>query len=132
MTPFELRARRLALGLTQPKLAELLGVSRSTIIRWETGVSWPDAGKMLELALERIEDVSSEDLQDFRDMLERGLALSHEDARNLLRMAADPLVKGATVALMLRSGRAVRLTIRSPLKTAPERTESAEKGRKKR
>jgi transcriptional regulator with XRE-family HTH domain len=34
-------ARRRALGLTQEDLAALLGVERSTVVRWERGVTRP-------------------------------------------------------------------------------------------
>ncbi|MBI3977409.1 MAG: helix-turn-helix domain-containing protein [Chloroflexi bacterium] len=37
MTGAKLRQRRLALGLSQEKLAQLLGVSANTIARWERG-----------------------------------------------------------------------------------------------
>jgi len=37
MTPAELRAARLALGLTQPELGERLGVHWTTVSRWENG-----------------------------------------------------------------------------------------------
>lgn len=34
-----IRARRLALGLSQPKLAKALGIPQQTIAGWETGVA---------------------------------------------------------------------------------------------
>ena len=37
----QLAARRLALGLTQEDLAAVLGVERSTVVRWETGTTQP-------------------------------------------------------------------------------------------
>lgn len=37
MIPADLRARRAALKLSQRELAELLGVSKSTISHWEIG-----------------------------------------------------------------------------------------------
>jgi DNA-binding XRE family transcriptional regulator len=36
-----LAARRRALGLTQEDLAALLGVERSTVVRWEWGATQP-------------------------------------------------------------------------------------------
>ncbi len=53
MTPSELRTRRLAIGLSQQKLAEALGVQRLAVIRWENG----DRGipPYLALALETLE-----------------------------------------------------------------------------
>lgn len=38
MTPAQLRSAREKLGLTQAGLAEKLGVNRTTVARWETGV----------------------------------------------------------------------------------------------
>lgn len=37
MTPEELRSRRMALRLSQVKLAEALGVTQHTVSRWEEG-----------------------------------------------------------------------------------------------
>lgn len=55
LTPAELRARRLALGFSQPQLAKRLGVSTNTVWRWERGVMEIAAPRMLALALERLE-----------------------------------------------------------------------------
>jgi transcriptional regulator with XRE-family HTH domain len=43
-----IRHRRQALGLDQPGLARLIGVSRQTVSKWETGQSYPSryAGKV--------------------------------------------------------------------------------------
>ncbi|MBO9538745.1 helix-turn-helix transcriptional regulator [Herbaspirillum sp.] len=38
-----LKQERERLGLTQPQMAEMLGVGKTTIIRWEQGASAPDA-----------------------------------------------------------------------------------------
>lgn len=45
-----LRARRKKAGLTQPKLAELVGTSRQSILQWETGDYWPSASWLPKLA----------------------------------------------------------------------------------
>ena len=51
MTPESFKARRLALGLTQPQLAVKLGVkNRITLYRWETGIS--PVPRAVELALQ--------------------------------------------------------------------------------
>ncbi len=46
-----IRKRRIAMDITQEKLAELVNVSRSTVTQWETGWSQPRLG-----ALERLAD----------------------------------------------------------------------------
>lgn len=47
MTGAEFKAARLALGLTQPALAELFETTKRTIVRWETGaVPIPGAAKV--------------------------------------------------------------------------------------
>ena len=51
MTGTELRAERLALGLTQAKLATALGRARYTVSRWETGRHRIRDGTTLRLAL---------------------------------------------------------------------------------
>lgn len=51
MTPTDLKARRLALGLTQRALATRLGVTEQTVWRWESA-RWPiEHPRMLFLAL---------------------------------------------------------------------------------
>lgn len=47
-------------SLTQEKLAEQMGVDRSTVAKWETGEALPRAGKLTELA--RILNCSVDDL----------------------------------------------------------------------
>lgn len=41
--------RRLHGGMTQEKLAEHMGVSRQTVSKWESGESWPEITKLIEL-----------------------------------------------------------------------------------
>ncbi|HEX4949381.1 MAG TPA: helix-turn-helix domain-containing protein [Blastocatellia bacterium] len=50
MTGEEIRAARLAEGLTQERLGELFGVSKNTIARWERGEVIPQSTAMLRLA----------------------------------------------------------------------------------
>lgn len=52
MTAAEIRAAREALGWSQERLARALGVSLSTVWRWERGKM--PAPAMLRLALERL------------------------------------------------------------------------------
>ncbi|HEX8473220.1 MAG TPA: helix-turn-helix transcriptional regulator [Pyrinomonadaceae bacterium] len=53
ITMHELRTRRVALGLSQAKLAERLGVDTMTVSRWERGVR--SIPTYIALALEAIE-----------------------------------------------------------------------------
>jgi transcriptional regulator with XRE-family HTH domain len=55
MDRHELRARRLALGLSQPQLAALLDINSMTISRWERGVVALPAPGMLHWALRGLE-----------------------------------------------------------------------------
>lgn len=50
MNPEGIKSLRQRLGLTQPQLAELLGVDRNTVNRWEMGIRQPrgPAVKLLE------------------------------------------------------------------------------------
>ena len=55
LTPHSLRARRLALGLSQAALGTLLGVSANTVARWERGALRIGSADLVRLALERLE-----------------------------------------------------------------------------
>lgn len=52
----ELRARRLALKLTQLHLGRLLGVPQSTVARWETGALPIRHPRILQFAMESLRD----------------------------------------------------------------------------
>ena len=45
-----LRALRNGKGLTQEQAAELLNVSKQSVSRWETGITWPDIAFLPQLA----------------------------------------------------------------------------------
>lgn len=60
MTGEELKARRQALGYSQDKLAKKLGVTTSTLARWEQGVLNIGNPDMLNLALNSIETQESQ------------------------------------------------------------------------
>gem|GEM_PF-1929932 len=59
-----IRAARLKAGLTQPQLAELLGVSKGIISRWETGLARTSLDRLTPLA-EKLE-LSLEEMLGFR------------------------------------------------------------------
>ena len=46
----KLAAARKAKNLSQEELAELLGVSRQTIYKWETAITYPNVDKLLDIA----------------------------------------------------------------------------------
>jgi len=54
ITRKELRDKRIKLGLTQIKFAELLGVTSNTVARWERGELKIGCEKMLILALKNL------------------------------------------------------------------------------
>jgi len=54
ITGKELRNKRIKLGLSQVKLAELLGVTGNTVARWERGELKIGCEKMLILALKNL------------------------------------------------------------------------------
>jgi transcriptional regulator with XRE-family HTH domain len=56
----DLRARRLALGLTQVQLAEKLGLPPNTVARWERQEVEPQHPVMLDLALRALEQAQAE------------------------------------------------------------------------
>lgn len=54
MTGEDIRRWRLARGLSQAELAELLGVAENTVWRWETGLRSPDP-RLIALAIKGLE-----------------------------------------------------------------------------
>lgn len=46
----KIQTRRKAMGLSQEDLAQLTGVSRQSVTKWETGQSAPDIDRLVELA----------------------------------------------------------------------------------
>lgn len=57
MSPEHLRAWRKGIGLTQHELGQALGVTKTTVCRWETGIRAIPA--FLSLALEAVEFYAS-------------------------------------------------------------------------
>ena len=55
-----IRARRMALGLSQEELAEKLNVSRQAVAKWESGKSFPASERLLELC--RVLEIPAEQL----------------------------------------------------------------------
>ena len=47
-------------GLSQEQLAEMLGISRQTVSKWENGTSDPSTSNLLALA--KLYDVSAEEI----------------------------------------------------------------------
>ena len=69
-----LRALRLAAGMTQEELAESLSVSPQTVSRWETGVSCPDLGLLPTIAAMfeiSVDELLGVDPAGKRDRIER-------------------------------------------------------------
>lgn len=62
MTGEQLKKRRLKLGLTQAKLAELLDVAENAIYRWESNTV--KISRTVELAFERIEQKIKEQIDN--------------------------------------------------------------------
>jgi DNA-binding CsgD family transcriptional regulator/DNA-binding XRE family transcriptional regulator len=58
VAPEELRAQRVALGLTQSELGVLLGLPPTTIARWECGSLRIGSPTLLRLALERVSEAA--------------------------------------------------------------------------
>ena len=56
ISPAEIRRRRLALGLSQDELGELLSVAQNTIARWERDELEPEHPGMLKLAFDALEN----------------------------------------------------------------------------
>ena len=70
---------RKAAGLSQEQLAEIVGVSRQAVSKWETDQSSPDIENIL--ALSRAFSVSTDELLGSTDVLSEGGASSLEPSR---------------------------------------------------
>ncbi len=46
----QLQTLRKAKGLSQEKLAEVLGISRQAVAKWEVGQSYPDIARLIVLS----------------------------------------------------------------------------------
>ena len=55
-----IQVRRGALGLSQERLAELVGVSRQAVSKWEVGDAMPDTDRLLPLA--RVLEITVDEL----------------------------------------------------------------------
>lgn len=72
MLPEEIKEKRIALNLTQSQLAEIFGVERNTIARWEQGRIVPQAKGMLRLAFQSLEiedKLKKSDIEELREEL---------------------------------------------------------------
>lgn len=68
-----IRARRIAMGLTQEQLAEQVGVSRQTVAKWESADTAPDLENAAALA--RVLDVSLDELAFYDESATEGLPI---------------------------------------------------------
>lgn len=66
-------------GITQEKLAEILNVSRQSVSRWETNISFPETDKLIKLS--RLFECSVDFLlsEDYQENEENSTALSTDD-----------------------------------------------------
>lgn len=88
-TPREgLAARRKAMGYSQERLAEILGVTPGTVGRWERGGSGPEAWRQPRLA--KVLDVSVQQLIDLLCPRSDTPAVEKVDADRLERALANP------------------------------------------
>jgi transcriptional regulator with XRE-family HTH domain len=94
MRPKALKRRRESLGMTQDELAERLGVETDTLSAWERGDARPDAGRMLELAMDQLELQRGMDLDPLIGQIGVRIDLL-KDLRNELARMDRAAKKGA-------------------------------------
>ncbi|MBV9595947.1 MAG: tetratricopeptide repeat protein [Chloroflexi bacterium] len=98
LTPAALRARRGRLGLSQRELAKLLGVTATTIARWERGEQVIGAPKLVRLALDHLAE---------GPLLERAAPTARRD--NLPAETSTLVGREAEVAKLVATLQGVRL-----------------------
>ncbi|MBC3935623.1 helix-turn-helix transcriptional regulator [Undibacterium sp. CY7W] len=98
-----LSARRVAKGLSQERVAEILGISREAVSRMETGVAVPSIVRIAELANifecsieELITKGSSRQLDQGRQLAMLFDGLSHEH-RVVILQAIESLITGLSL-----------------------------------
>lgn len=69
MSPSEIKATRMRLGLTQESMAEVLGIAKLTISQYETGFRQP--GPTVLIVLMVIESLSKKKAQDLIELLRK-------------------------------------------------------------
>lgn len=82
------KSARLALNLTQAELAELFGVSSTTLARWERGEVTPDAPGMLDLALEALQMkalLNSDEFIERKGTIKRSIEKTLNDTRQRVK-----------------------------------------------
>ena len=89
MTPEELKRRRESLGMTQDELAERLGAPTDTLSGWERGDGRPEAGEMLELAMDQLELLCAMDLDPLIGRIEERMDWLKRLRNELARMDRD-------------------------------------------
>ncbi|MGH3626807.1 MAG: helix-turn-helix transcriptional regulator [Sciscionella sp.] len=104
------RARKTA-GLTQERLAEVLGVERSTVVRWEAGTSepqpwlWPKLGRALGVSrtqlaplLVSVTPPTAASIEELRDAVtELGMEYDRAPSTALLAAAGSHLAQIASI-----------------------------------
>lgn len=85
----ELRARREALGLSQPQLADLLGVTQATISRWEKGERSPENWPGIHVLLCEWEDLAMQVEDEAVEAVEHASAVQDSPAIEVRTYATD-------------------------------------------
>ncbi|MDP4087416.1 MAG: DUF5680 domain-containing protein [Bacillota bacterium] len=86
----QLQTLRKSRGLSQEKLAEIMGISRQAVAKWEVGQSYPDIAKLI--ALSEIFNVSIDKLvNDYEENCH--LSIEHSKSNYINDKAVDFLLK---------------------------------------
>ena len=99
MDPLSLKARRLALGLSQEELGRCLGVPQNTISKWENGVSTPRDPVSIDLFLDELGDVFLEIIGDCMSLADDEGVLSNSPRTVLYVYSDDAALAKAHPAL---------------------------------
>lgn len=86
-------------GMTQEQLAELMGVTRQTVSRWESQSAYPEMEKMVKLA--KLLEVSCDYLLNDQVRKDQGSIKSKPEADPVTRLLEN--AKGKTVRILFYS-----------------------------
>ncbi len=81
----KLQSLRKDKNITQEQIAEVLGISRQSVSKWETGASYPDTQNLIRLA--EILGVTVDELSNSKAEIEKNNIVENKSANMLVALS---------------------------------------------